>query len=348
MAKKKDKDDSQGEVKTSDQTIDVSNFLIPLSALYEKQGRVFPTTISLDIALNGGIPEGSSILVSGKPKVGKTTLVLHYCGECQALDPNKEVFYFDVEGRLRMELINCFPKINKKRFNIIRSNESKILSAENYLNMIYQTLKDNPKCICILDSVASLCPEAEYSSNIGDSGRKASTATLMYSMFRKVSQILPVSLSTYIALTHMVANPMPGPGKKSFSVGGNAPQYGASVWLEAPWKEDIDDGGRSIGQIAHFNILSSALGAPGMQVAVPIIYGSGVDTARDIITQAISLGLIIKKGGWYEVEGIEKSIQGIENLITLFKSNLKMLEELDDKIRSMAIPNYESKITKKS
>jgi RecA/RadA recombinase len=155
--------------------------------------------------------------------------------QCHRISPEKKVFFFDVEGRLRSELLDCFPDINRENFNVVRSNDQKILTAEDYLNLIYETLKDYPSCICILDSVAALCPEAELSSNIGESVKMASTATLMYKMFRRVSQILSVTKATFIALTHMVANPNPGPGKKSFAVGGNAPQYGASVWMEAAW-----------------------------------------------------------------------------------------------------------------
>ena len=95
----------------SDLTLE--NFLIPITSLKEEQGRTFKTTLSLDIALSGGIPEGSSVLMSGKPKVGKTTLALHYVQQCHREDPTKKAFFFDVEGRLRTELLDCFPDLNR-------------------------------------------------------------------------------------------------------------------------------------------------------------------------------------------------------------------------------------------
>lgn len=329
----------------SKQDIKLENFLIPTSALVEEQGRIFPTTISLDIALSGGIPEGTSVLLSGRPKVGKTTLALHYVQKCHSEDPDKKAFFFDVEGRLRMELINCFPGINRENFSVVRSNDTKILSAEDYLNLLYETLKDYPKSICILDSVAALCPEAELTSNIGDSIKMASTATLMYKMFRRVSQILSVTKSTFIALTHMVANPNPGPGKKSFAVGGNAPQYGASVWLEAPWKEDIKNNNNdSIGQIAHYSVVASALGAPGSDVSVPIIYGKGVDEETDVFNVAQDFGVIKRAGAWYSIDSSflesmeeDKKFQGQANVIEFLRQNKEVTKEIDSKIRSMAI-----------
>jgi recombination protein RecA len=325
--------------------IKLDNFLIPSSFLEEKQGRIFNTCLSMDIALSGGIPEGISVLLSGKPKVGKTTLALHYVQKCHMTDPDKKCFFFDVEGRLRTELLDCFPNINKDNLSIIRSNDSKILTAEDYLNLIYETLKDYPKCICILDSVAALCPEAELSSNIGDSVKMASTATLMYKMFRRVSQILSVTQSTFIALTHMISNPSPGIGKRSFSVGGNAPQYGASVWIEAPWKTDIkDNADNKIGQIANFTVVSSALGAPGSMVPVPIIYGKGVDEEVDLFNVAQDFGLISRAGAWYSIEpstfGIEQEqikLQGQSSVINLLKTNREIYNAIDSHIRSMTI-----------
>ena len=335
--------------------IRLENFLIPSTALEEKQGDVFPTVLSMDIALSGGIPEGTSVLLSGKPKVGKTTLALHYVQQCHRKNPDKKCFFFDVEGRLRTELVDCFPDINRESFQIVRSNESKILTAEDYLNLIYETLKDYPKCICVLDSVAALCPEAELSSNIGESVKMASTATLMYKMFRRVSQILSVTQSTFIALTHMVANPNPGPGKKSFSVGGNAPQYGASVWIEAPWKQDITDTSNNIiGQTAHFKVISSALGAPGANVPLPIIYGKGIDEHMDLFNLALDFGFIERAGAWYSIEpsmigleGDKIKMQGQASVVDLLKSKPEIYNSIHQSIRSMSLPEVknESSVT---
>lgn len=320
--------------------IALENFLIPMSALREEQGRTFKTTLALDIALSGGIPEGSSVLMSGKPKVGKTTLALHYVQQCHRADPTKKAFFFDVEGRLRTELIDCFPDINRDNFSIVRSNSAKILTAEDFLNLIYQTLKDYPKCVCILDSIAALCPESELSSNIGDGVKMAGTASLMYKMFRRVSQILPVTGSTFIALTHMIANPNPGPGKKSYGVGGNAPQYGASVWLEGGWKQDIEDSNnKTIGQTAHFYIVASALGAPGADVSIPIIYGKGVDEAVDLFNLACEFGIIQKSGAWYLLPNQKEKIQGQAAVTDVLRKNKTLYDNLYSQIREMAIPN---------
>ena len=76
--------------------VKLENFLIPSTSIVEKEGKIFPTVLSMDIALSGGIPEGVSVLMSGKPKVGKTTLALHYVQQCHRISPEKKVFFFTI------------------------------------------------------------------------------------------------------------------------------------------------------------------------------------------------------------------------------------------------------------
>ena len=44
---------------------------------------------ALDIALGGGLREGSVVVMTGDPKSGKTTTALHFAAKCQA--QNKRV-----------------------------------------------------------------------------------------------------------------------------------------------------------------------------------------------------------------------------------------------------------------
>jgi len=42
-----------------------------------------PISPSLDIILNGGVPEGSFVIFTGQPKCGKTTTSLYLAGNAQ-------------------------------------------------------------------------------------------------------------------------------------------------------------------------------------------------------------------------------------------------------------------------
>jgi recombination protein RecA len=320
-------------------TLHIDNFLIPAGQLEEKQGRIFPVCVGLDIALSGGIPEGTNVLLTGKPKVGKTTVALQYVQQCHRRDDSKQVFFFDVEGRLRSELLDCFPDINRDNFNIIRSNEERLLTAENYIDFIFESLRTHPKCIVIVDSVAALCPEAEMNQQVGESLKLATVATLMYKMFRKASQILAVNHSTLILLTHMVSNPSPM-SKNTMTVGGNANQYGATVWLEFPWKENLEDTDKNtIGQLINTTVQASALGAPGAKLKLPLIYGEGVHELTDVFNHAVDFGLIEKAGSWYSYmpEGEEEAFktQGAGSMVDHLAEHPEIAKYLESEIRKM-------------
>ena len=56
---------------------------------------------ALDLALGGGIREGSVTIMSGDPKTGKTTTALYAASKAQ--QAGKTVVYFNTEGRLTKE-----------------------------------------------------------------------------------------------------------------------------------------------------------------------------------------------------------------------------------------------------
>ena len=60
--------------------------------------QVIGVSPALDIALGGGLREGSCVVMTGDPKSGKTTTALHFAAKCQAL--GKKVIYANTEGRL--------------------------------------------------------------------------------------------------------------------------------------------------------------------------------------------------------------------------------------------------------
>jgi len=114
----------------------------------------------------------------------------------------------------------------------------------------------------------------------------------------------------------------------------------ASVWLEGGWKQDIEDtNNKTIGQNAHFYIVASALGSPGADVSIPIIYGKGVDEVMDVFNLGCEFGIINKSGAWYSVPGLKDKIQGQAGVIDYMRKNKDFYESLYSQIRTMAIPN---------
>lgn len=53
------------------------------NAIVDRKSVVIPVSPSLDIVLNGGIPEGSFVVLTGQPKCGKTTTSLDFAATAQ-------------------------------------------------------------------------------------------------------------------------------------------------------------------------------------------------------------------------------------------------------------------------
>jgi len=92
--------------------------------IVQRPRAVLKTILSLDIALNGGIPEGKTVLLSGKPKAGKTYLCLKILNN--AIDDGKESFYFNIERRCSPEQVKQVCGDNIKKLKWIEFQESNV------------------------------------------------------------------------------------------------------------------------------------------------------------------------------------------------------------------------------
>jgi hypothetical protein len=180
---------------------------ISASTQLERRGKIIPTTLSLDIALKGGIVDGSVMTVSGVTGSGKTTLILHILANAQKL--GKKVFYCDVENRLQPELVATIEGLDAENLTIIRSTKGNFLTAEKVLNIIEQIVTTEPESVVVLDSVAMLCPEVNQAVEHGEKKKMLSIPSMLYDFFRKMSQCLPAMGSSLILVTHLQANPTP-------------------------------------------------------------------------------------------------------------------------------------------
>ena len=59
------------------------DIIVTGNAIVDKKSVIIPVSPSLDILLNGGIPEGSFVVLTGQPKCGKTTSSLDFAATAQ-------------------------------------------------------------------------------------------------------------------------------------------------------------------------------------------------------------------------------------------------------------------------
>lgn len=299
-----------------------SDIILSGNALIDRKNVVIPVSPSLDIVLNGGIPEGSFVVLTGQPKCGKTTTSLDFAATAQRpeykgdLKDTREVYYLNIEGRLKKRDLEGIPGLNLDKFHIIGSQQGKILHAEEYLQIGEKIINEIPGSVVIIDSYSALCTEAEITSEM-DKMQRADGAKLLAKFCRKVANVIPVNKNIVIGITHLMGNPT-GYGAEFKEKSGQAIAYQTDIKLRAktfkPWSLSAD--GTQIGQEIEWQVVCSALGPPGGNITSYIRYGQGVDKYMEAITLASDMGLIHKGGAWYTLTSLEDKpkFQGAEKV----------------------------------
>jgi len=300
------------------------------NALIDKKVMIIPFSPALDIALNGGIPEGSFVVLTGQPKCGKTTSSLDFAANAQkpeyahqSFKDGRQVYYLNIEGRLKKRDLEGIPGLDLDRFHIIGSQQGKILHAEEYLQIGERIINEVPGCVLIIDSYSALCTEAEITSDM-DKMQRADGAKLLAKFCRKVANVIPVNRNIVIGITHLMGNPT-GYGAEFKEKSGQAIAYQTDIKLRAksfkPWVVGTDN--TQIGQEIEWQVVCSALGAPGAVTTSYIRYGQGIDKCTELVNLASDLGVIQKGGAWYTVSCLEDApkFQGTEKVRAFLLEN---------------------------
>ena len=259
---------------------------------------------AIDIALGGGIREGSWLTLTGDPKSGKTTTAMQIGANCQK--EGRPVIYLDVEGRLK-EMNFEVPDLDPEKMAVI-APQNEPIPAEKFLDVAYKmmTHKDYHGAVLIIDSVSSLMPEKELDGDF--SPTRAGLPKILSIFTKKIGQLLPRQKGLVIAITHYIANTA-GYGKAKMSDGGNKIQYQADTRMEIaggekisavkPWLNAAKT--ERVGQVVNWKIICSSMGAPGGQVQSWIRYGHGIDKVQELLMLSCDLGLIEPRGSWFNM-----------------------------------------------
>lgn len=328
----------------------------------KKNYEVISVSPAIDIALGGGIREGSWVTLTGDPKSGKTTTAMQIAANCQKDD--RPIIYLDAEGRLK-DMNFEVAELDPAKMKIIHPIDGPI-SAEEFLDVAYKLMShpDWHRACLIIDSISSLMPAKELEGDM--SPGRAGLPKILSVFTKKMGQLLPRQRGLVIAITHYIANTA-GFGKAKLADGGNKIQYQADTRMEiagggekvsavTPWTNTNKD---RIGQVVNWKIICSSMGSPGGQVQSWIRYGHGIDKVQEVIMLAMDLSLIEKAGAWMTCsfltehpdlvkeinpdinvenqEAVLKSFkfQGQDNLYDFIKQYPKISDILEKQIKAM-------------
>jgi len=280
-------------------------------------------SLSLDIALGGGIPKGRVIEIYGPESSGKTTLTLHAIAEIQK--QGGTAAFIDAEHALDPAYAK---RIGVDVENLLLSQPD---NGEQALEITETLVRSNAVDLIVVDSVAALVPRAEIEGDMGDS-HMGLQARLMSQALRKLTGVINKSHATVIFINQIRMKIGVMFGNPETTTGGNALKFYASVRMDIRRISQIKQGEEIIGNRTRVKVVKNKIAPPFRQAEFDIMYNQGISRTGDVLDLATERGIVEKSGAWFSYNG-EKISQGREAAKTYLKEHPEALEEIAAKVR---------------
>jgi recombination protein RecA len=284
-------------------------------------------SLSLDIALGGGIPKGRIVEIYGPESSGKTTLTLHVIAEIQKLGGTAA--FIDAEHALDPSYAQ---KLGVDTENLLISQPD---NGEQALEIAETLVRSNAVDLVVIDSVAALVPRAEIEGDMGDS-HMGLQARLMSQALRKLTGVINRSHTTVIFINQIRMKIGVMFGNPETTTGGNALKFYASVRMDIRRISQIKQGDEVIGNRTRVKVVKNKVAPPFRQAEFDIMYNRGISKTGDVLDLAVQHEIVEKSGAWFAYKG-EKIGQGREASKQALDKSPKLLEELSKKVREAAI-----------
>jgi recombination protein RecA len=303
--------------------------IMKLGANYAQKVDTTPTgSISLDIALGGGIPRGRIIEIYGPESSGKTTLMLHAIAEVQRTGGTAA--FIDAEHALDPGYAK---RIGVDVENLLLSQPD---NGEQALEIVETLVRSNAVDIIVVDSVAALVPRAEIEGDMGDS-LPGLQARLMSQALRKLTGVINRSKATVVFINQIRMKIGVMFGNPETTTGGNALKFYASVRMDIRRIGQIKQAEAVIGNRTRVKVVKNKIAPPFREAEFDIMYNEGISRSGDILDLAVTHGIVEKSGAWFAY-GEGKIGQGREAAKTYLQENPEIMAEIDAKVRAAAAP----------
>src|SRR4051812_9710221 len=285
-------------------------------------------SLSLDIALGGGIPRGRIVEIYGPESSGKTTVCLHAVAEVQK--SGGTAAYVDAEHALDPAYAARLG-VNVESLLISQPD-----SGEQALEVVEALVRSNAVDIVVVDSVAALVPQAEIEGDMGDA-HMGLQARLMSQALRKLTGVISRTKCTVIFVNQLRMKIGVMFGNPETTTGGNALKFYASVRMDIRRISQIKSGDEVIGNRARIKVVKNKIAPPFREAEFDIMYNQGISKEGDVLDLATAKEIVNKSGAWFEYGG-QKIGQGREAAKNYLRENPKVLEEVSQKVRTAAQP----------
>jgi recombination protein RecA len=280
-------------------------------------------SLSLDIALGGGIPRGRIIEVYGPESSGKTTLTLHAIAQVQKAGGTAA--FIDAEHALDPSYAK---KIGVNLDDLLLSQPD---NGEQALEITETLVRSNAVDIIVVDSVAALVPRAEIEGEMGDS-HMGLQARLMSQALRKLTGVISRSKATVIFVNQIRMKIGVMFGNPETTTGGNALKFYSSVRMDIRRIAQIKKADAVLGNRTRVKVVKNKIAPPFREAEFDIMYNEGISMTGDVLDLAVKYDIVEKSGAWFAYKG-EKIGQGREASKEYLKANPKVTEELTKKVK---------------
>jgi recombination protein RecA len=211
-------------------------------------------SLTLDLALGiGGIPRGRITEIFGPEGAGKTTLALSVIAQAQ--QAGGSACYIDTEHALDLRWATS-AGVDLSRLVLCRPE-----SGEQALQVAGLLIDSGAVAVLVVDSIAALVPRAELAAEIGER-LPGVQANLLSQALRQLCG--PIARSgTAVIVTNQLRQQAGTPGSPTYTAGGRALGYYASVRLDLRRLQAIKEGGRVVGSRLRALVAKNKLGPAG-------------------------------------------------------------------------------------
>jgi len=281
---------------------------------------------SLDISTGiGGVPRGRCTEIFGTEGGGKTTLALTIARN--AIKRNISTLYVDAEQAVDMARARVLigeDVYDENKFKLLKPN-----IMETALQICEDGINSKKFGLVILDSIGSLAPRKVTEDALDDDNVALLARRLTIFLQRNVFGIQKHSVA-FVGVNQI--RDQIGSYIRAYSTpGGHDWRHVASLRVELTpmgGKEGhITQDDENIGINIRFTTRKNKLAPPFRAFYFPIMFRTGVDSVRDLVEFATTLGVITQGGSYYKFEDVVLA-NGMDGTIALLKENPETLDKI--------------------
>lgn len=278
---------------------------------YEVTGGLIPFSSSrLNYMVYGGLPRGKLIEFAGEEGGGKTTTALDVVANAQMVfkgeDPDnpKKILYVDAENTLDVDWARTLG-VNVEELYILRPEDQ---YAEEIFDLLEETIRTGEIGLVVFDSLPAVASQQEYEKKIEEKTYGGISLALT-NFSRKLVQVCKKTNCMFIGI-NQIREDLNNPYNQYKRPGGKAWGFFCSGRFIFRKGKFIDEFGIEIRKTAdapagnHVEIKADKIKfcKPDRKNGYyTLLYHSGIWKANDLVETAIQMGVILKRGSWYNI-----------------------------------------------